>query len=132
MLIVYVLKLEDDKYYIGKTYKNLYDRVLEHSRGDGAIWTKIHKPVEILDFKPNADRFDLDLTVKKYMDRYGISNVRGGTYSSPYLSSEKYNIIREELANANDTTYKYSKKNNKIDNKKYHNQNNDDGYCVVS
>uniref|UniRef100_A0A6C0AD24 GIY-YIG domain-containing protein n=1 Tax=viral metagenome TaxID=1070528 RepID=A0A6C0AD24_9ZZZZ len=101
MITVYILKLETDKYYIGRTTKNVYERVLDHSKGEAGYWTKIYKPKELIDFKPNADKFDVDLYVKKYMDKYGINNVRGGTYSSPKLTNEKYNVLREELANAN-------------------------------
>ena len=69
MITVYILKLEDNKYYIGRTTRNVYERVLDHSKGEAGYWTKIHKPVELIDFKPNADKFDTDLYVKKYMDR---------------------------------------------------------------
>lgn len=106
MLTVYILKLENDKYYIGRTTKSIYERVLEHSLGEASAWTKLNKPLEIVDFKFNADKFDTDLYVKKYMDKYGISNVRGGSYTSIRLPTEKYNLLREELATANMTQIK--------------------------
>lgn len=122
MLTVYVLKLQNNKYYIGKTYKNIYDRVLEHSSGNGAIWTKIHKPLLLEYFKFNADKFDEDYLVKKYMDKYGINNVRGGTYGTPYLSREQYNHIFKEINHANNKHFTHTQ--NYVSKNKQNKQNN--------
>jgi len=129
MITVYILKLENNKYYIGRTTKNVYERVLDHSKGEAGYWTKLNKPIELIDFKPNADKFDTDLYVKKYMDKYGINNVRGGTYSSPTLTSEKYYLLKEELANANfEKVKKYkSKIYNKQTTKPVDQKKNDQG-----
>ena len=46
--IIYVLKLEHHKYYVGKT-KNMSKRYQEHIDGTGSEWTNIFKPIKILE-----------------------------------------------------------------------------------
>ena len=43
MITVYILKLETDKYYIGRTTKNVYERVLDHSKGEAGYLAKNYK-----------------------------------------------------------------------------------------
>ena len=75
--LVYCLKLENEKYYIGMTY-NFNLRYAQHECGDGAKWTRKHKPVEVLDVIPNAgDELENTKTLE-YMKLYGWENVRGG------------------------------------------------------
>src|SRR5688500_13653928 len=76
---VYILKLADDKYYVGKS-SDPYRRYIEHATASGSAWTKKYKPLKIEKVIPNASHFDEDKCVKEYMSVYGIDNVRGGTY----------------------------------------------------
>ena len=46
---IYILKLQDDKYYIGKTYKHILERYMEHCRGEGSAWTRKYPPICILE-----------------------------------------------------------------------------------
>ena len=51
---LYVLKLEHGKYYVGFTgMKNPYDRIMQHvaGEGDGAEWTELHKPIEVVEIR---------------------------------------------------------------------------------
>ena len=49
---LYVLKLEQEKYYIGITTRNVEIRAQEHRKGFlGARWTKKYKPIKIMDKK---------------------------------------------------------------------------------
>ena len=43
---VYVLELEDERYYIGRT-SNFFQRMNEHFGGNGSIYTKKYKPIKI-------------------------------------------------------------------------------------
>lgn len=82
---LYVLKLEAGKYYIGVTAKSVQERFKEHQNGFyAAEWTKIHKPLAVEQSKnlgvttyEAAERFENRVT-RKYVEKYGIDNVRGG------------------------------------------------------
>lgn len=84
-LKLYLLELTDDKYYVGQTVDADY-RFHEHSKGRGAKWTSLYKPIRILRTK--------EVTVKDYMEAmlqenrmtlqmmeiFGWENVRGGDF----------------------------------------------------
>jgi hypothetical protein len=94
MLFIYVLQLQNDKYYIGKTL-NPHFRFETHFTNNGSEWTKLHKPIKILELIPNCDNYDEDKYTYKYMDKYGIDNVRGGSYTSPILDKETINQLKK-------------------------------------
>ena len=103
-MFIYVLKLTQDKYYIGKT-DNPKLRIESHVNELGSAWTKKYKLVNIIEIIPNCDNFDEDKLVKKYMNIYGIDNVRGGSYSQVQLSEKQKQGIRMELITSNDLCY---------------------------
>ena len=94
MLFIYVLQLQNNKYYIGKTL-NPHFRFETHFTNNGSEWTKLHKPIKILELIPNCDNYDEDKYTYKYMDKYGIDNVRGGSYTSPILDKETINQLKK-------------------------------------
>ena len=84
---IYVLKLEEGKYYVGLSH-NVKKRFQTHLSGQGAKWTKIYKPIKILESKetpyysyshagPLEDKKTIEI-----MEKYGKNNVRGGIYSA--------------------------------------------------
>ncbi|MFN3008634.1 GIY-YIG nuclease family protein [Mycolicibacterium wolinskyi] len=85
--LLYVLELEDGKYYVGQTSsKDATKRFNQHVSGGkrAAKWTKLHKPLRILETREigecsvsTAAIAEDDLTIE-YMSKYGIGNVRGG------------------------------------------------------
>ena len=92
MLYIYVMQLQNDKYYIGKT-SNPHFRFDNHFAHNGSEWTNLHKPIKILELIPNCDDYDEDKYTYKYMDKYGIDNVRGGSYTSTILDE----ITKDQL-----------------------------------
>ena len=76
MVYIYILKLQENKYYVGKT-NNPSFRIENHLNGDGSSWTTIYKPLKLVEMIPNCDDYDEDKYTQKYMDKYGIDNVRG-------------------------------------------------------
>ena len=77
---LYVLKLEEDNYYIGMSY-NLNFRWSQHWSGSGAKWTRLHKPVEVVKVIYPATEVGIENRItKEYMEVYGSDKVRGGSY----------------------------------------------------
>jgi predicted GIY-YIG superfamily endonuclease len=78
MTTIYVLELESNKYYVGKS-KELEIRLENHFNNNGFSWTQKYKPIKILEIFKDCDDFDEDKYTLKYMSKYGINNVRGGS-----------------------------------------------------
>jgi predicted GIY-YIG superfamily endonuclease len=79
---VYVLQLQNNKYYVGTT-DNIFTRLLDHE-GRGrycAKWVKLHGPVQrVLEIIQNARAEDEKNKTLEWMDLMGWENVRGGPY----------------------------------------------------
>jgi len=104
MFYIYVLLLQDNKYYIGKT-NNPQIRIEDHFNSEGSVWTKKYRPVSILEIIETEDTFDEDKITLKYMDSKGINNVRGGTFSQIKLSREHMNTILHMIKGSNDQCF---------------------------
>lgn len=91
MVYIYILMLTQGKYYVGKT-SNPNFRIESHFNSEGSEWTKIYKPKKILELI-DGDDYDEDKYTKMYMDKYGIDNVRGGSYTSIILDKETKNQL---------------------------------------
>ena len=109
MVCIYTLRLEYNKYYIGKTNNPKY-RLEDHFVLGGSAWTKKYQPVEIIEIIDNCDDFDEDKYTKKYMKNYGIENVRGGSYVQIELSSEVKKFLEKELLMSSDKCFKCGQK----------------------
>jgi len=109
MFTIFILELEGNKYYVGKTDKTVDEQFAEHLSGTGAEWTKLHCPVGIVDTIYDCDVFDEDKYVKKYMSIYGIDNVRGGTYLTVTLSNEITKSLNKEILTAQNKCYRCNK-----------------------
>ena len=106
---IYILKLEQSKYYVGKS-KNVQARFQEHMQGKGSAWTRKYKPVSIDAIIEDVSPFDEDKQVKIYMSKYGIENVRGGTYITETLTEEQLNSLKAEIWGSNDLCNKCGRK----------------------
>uniref|UniRef100_A0A6C0KBF2 GIY-YIG domain-containing protein n=1 Tax=viral metagenome TaxID=1070528 RepID=A0A6C0KBF2_9ZZZZ len=93
---IYILRLRAGKYYIGKT-KNVDKRWAEHTSGCGSGWTKKYPPVSLVKSVVSTSQFDEDRYVKEYMGKYGIENVRGGTYSNVVLDANCIAVLEKEI-----------------------------------
>ena len=87
---LYALKLDHGRYYVGFTGKhNPYDRIMEHVDGGGAVWTKLHKPLEVLEVRYAGEITATEVKLLErnltwvYMMQYGVNKVRGGVFNSP-------------------------------------------------
>lgn len=97
---IYVLRLQNSKWYVGKT-TDVYQRYSSHLSGEGSMWTSLHHPLRIEEVFVGDD-FDEDKTTKKYMKEYGIDNVRGGSYVTMMLSFEQRKLLNNEINMASD------------------------------
>ena len=100
MVGIYVLALEEGKYYVGKTYKTIQERYAEHCCGYGSGWSKKYKPIKLLEAYDNCSDYDEDKYTKIYMGLYGIDNVRGGAYCRIHMPCSQVKMLRREIYNA--------------------------------
>ena len=101
---LYILKLQDGKYYVGITAKTPQIRMNEHLNGvRTAYWTAKHKPIEIIHTEDlgrisarQAERRENKM-VRACMKERGINNVRGGDLRSTeeYVARFGYIIDKE-------------------------------------
>ncbi len=73
---VYVLKLEDERYYVGRT-SNFMQRMNEHFTLRGSEYTKKYKPIKIVEVIEEKDKYDERDKTLAYMQKYGYEKVRG-------------------------------------------------------
>ena len=77
--MLYVLRLEDECYYIGMTM-NANLRWAQHWNQQGAKWTKLHKPIEVVKVVYPASIEMENIVTKEYKQMYGDDAVRGGSF----------------------------------------------------
>ncbi len=90
---LYVLKLEQGKWYVGITSQIPEKRFQEHLHGRKSYWTEKYPPIEIADkkFLGDLNKQEAELYEKRvtraYMQEKGVNNVRGGdlTDKSDYV-----------------------------------------------
>jgi len=111
--VVYVLKLEQNKYYVGFT--NCFDaRILQHILSGGALFTIIYKIIDVIEIYFDADlKLENEIT-KKYINMYGSKNVRGGNYCRITIddfndNSKKFEQLEivKEIRNSRRNSIKY-------------------------
>ena len=97
---LYVLRLQDGRWYVGITAKTPEIRLQEHLEGTrAAYWTAKHKPIEIVyreDLgnitKAKAERRENKYT-RALMKQRGINNVRGGDLTSTDEYTQRFGYI---------------------------------------
>lgn len=109
MVFIYVLLLQSNKYYIGKT-NNPNFRIENHFNSNGSEWTMKYKPIKVIEIIPNCDHYDEDKYTKIYMDKYGIDHVRGGSFVSVKLDQPTRNLLKQMNNGTNDKCFKCGKK----------------------
>lgn len=106
---IYILRLKGGKYYVGKT-DNILKRYDEHVAGKGSSWTRKYKPIGIEKTISNASVFDEDRYTKEYMSKYGIENVRGGSYVQVELDDVQMDALKTEIWGAKDACTRCGRK----------------------
>lgn len=112
---IYILELENNKFYVGKS-NNINYRYLQHLNGKGTEFTKLYQPIKIYKVYNNISEFDEDNYTKLYMKLYGIHNVRGGSYCNIYLTKDEIILLNKELNTINNECYRCGRKSHFIKN----------------
>lgn len=101
---LYVLELANNKYFVGKTFGLIKSKLLIHQIGESDEWTKIYTPKNIIEkihLPNNFNKYEIDEKendlVIKYMNLYGIDNVRGGKYNNVILNDFQIQNIKKKL-----------------------------------
>jgi hypothetical protein len=110
--IIYALYLSDKCFYIGKT-NNLDRRLEEHKSGKGTDWTREHPFVGLIETL-GGDGFEENKVTKMYMAKYGIDQVRGGSYCAVKLNLAARLALENELKGSRDLCYKCGKEGHMV------------------
>jgi len=105
MVHIYILELENGKYYVGKTNDPNF-RINEHFNSNGSAWTHRYKPLRVLKIIPNCDDYDEDKYTKMYMDKFGVDNVRGGSYVQMKMDKSTKDSLERMSRGTNDACFK--------------------------
>ena len=94
--VVYVLQLEDDCIYVGYT-SHLKLRLNQHLNGKGSDWTKLHKPIKLIDVFYGGIKEE-QVTARQYIREFGgMSKVRGGPYLTDDDVTNKHPSMEKSL-----------------------------------
>jgi curved DNA-binding protein CbpA len=102
--VIYVLQLRELYRYVGRCLRSrLLKRLRAHLDGSGAQWTRVHPPVEPLEYwiyeswSPLHPFLEEDLVTKREMITHGIGFVRGGSHCGTVLSPRTTYVLRHEF-----------------------------------
>lgn len=109
MVYIYILELQDNHYYVGKS-DSPARRIEDHTSGNGSYWCKKYGPIIGVETFPDCNDFEEDKKVKELMLKYGIDKIRGGTYVQTKLTAAEIAFITKELQGATDVCWKCGEK----------------------
>ena len=85
---IYVLKLVEDRYYVGRT-SNILRRIKEHFTEDGAVYTKKYKPLKVIEIEEEKSNDQERIKTLSTMEKYGWEKVRGYCWCSLLIKKPK-------------------------------------------
>ncbi|KAI9139196.1 hypothetical protein BKA69DRAFT_1126753 [Paraphysoderma sedebokerense] len=109
---VYVLSLEQQKYYVGSS-EDCNRRLQQHFTNNYAsAWTKKYRPISVYALFPiSSTEVNRPLTGEEQritlemMKKFGIPNVRGGSFVEIHLSNEVADSIERMIAHNEGTCF---------------------------
>jgi len=97
---IYVLLLEDERYYVGRT-TNILNRIEHHFTGYGALYTAKYKPLKVIEVVEELTREDERNKTLEIMNKYGWKKVRGSQWCSLEITepnkNKKYKKINSNI-----------------------------------
>ena len=109
-IMIYVLLLENSKWYVGYTNRINGDRFLEHFDEKGSEWTRLHKPIQVMLFREGTLDDERRITLE-YMEKYGWYNVRGGPWCRVLMIEPPEELKPKNLPKPLNKTKSYIKYN---------------------
>lgn len=98
---IYIIKCKENKYFISN--KNYLQHHSEpYITNNSTSWIKHYLPEKILEIIHDSKPLDVNHYVFKYMDKYGIDNVRGGSFTNIILTPEQKTTIFNNIYLSND------------------------------
>jgi predicted GIY-YIG superfamily endonuclease len=105
MEYLYTIECQSGKYYVGKS-SDPDARYLQHKNGNGSAWTKVHRPVKLIEVRELKGEHDETNTTKDMMKKHGVDNVRGGSYTQVVLSDAIKSVLEMEIRGNTDKCFK--------------------------
>ena len=105
MVFVYILRLVEDKWYVGKTH-DPQKRMTHHFNRQGADWTRRYPPREVVQFIETDDDWDEDKYTLQAMALWGVDNVRGGSFCRFELTAEDKITINKMIRGSLDCCFR--------------------------
>ena len=94
---IYVIALEENRFFVYYTDTSCEEDIFTEV-SCMFEFTQKYKTQQIIESIWTTDMFEIDKYVKKYMLKYGIDRVRGGSYTSLELCDHQRNTIETELS----------------------------------
>jgi len=102
--LLYVLQLENDKWFLHLS--NMPEQYVLYEAKTLFDFVKNNNPIKIYETLKVSDNYEINTWVKRYMEYFGIENVRGGIYKSEVLSDFMIShILAEQSQNEIDITH---------------------------
>jgi hypothetical protein len=112
--LLYVLQLENDKWFLHLS--NMPEEYIFHEAKTLFEFVKKNNPIRIYETLKVSDNYEINSWAKRYMEYFGIENVRGGMYKNEILPDYlTKNILLEQQQNDDDIAnifYKLKDKTN--------------------
>ena len=92
-MYVYVLRLENEKFYVGLCIKgDPFKRIRNHYKANGARYTQNNRVLKLMFLEEITDTLQELIYTLQFMKTYGMCQVRGDKYIQRYIKFD-YNII---------------------------------------
>ena len=95
---IYVIGQTNNKYIVVLSNETDGNVVLQKMiRELGTLWTILNRPYYIEESYPDKDEWEYEDMVLQTMAKYGIDNVRGGSYQDNELSDVDMMIVNRQV-----------------------------------
>ena len=96
MVDIYVLELEDGNVYVGKTNRGK-ERLVQHIKGRGAEWTKLHKPKRVMAYYQGAKDSEEQKVTNQMIRKFGANKVRGESITKRKMTKSEIDKLNNDL-----------------------------------